>query len=154
MHYSKEKIKDMKTYILISFLIMTMSCSKDSQQETKKELELNITKTEWYTSISEKGFGEVYLIIEGNSNGELVTIETGGDGLAGCKEVQLDENNNFSEEIMILFRPHWDSIPRKYSTNVNVYEKSESPEIVYCRTGTGERIRKMIESDFLTFEKK
>ena len=131
-----------------------MSCSKDSQQETKKELELNITKTEWYTSISEKGFGEVYLIIEGNSNGELVTIETGGDGLAGCKEVQLDENNNFSEEIMILFRPHWDSIPRKYSTNVNVYEKSESPEIVYCRTGTGERIRKMIESDFLTFEKK
>jgi hypothetical protein len=154
MHYSKEKIKDMKTYILISFLIMTMSCSKDSQQETKKELELNITKTEWYTSISEKGFGEVYLIIEGNSNGELVTIETGGDGLAGCKEVQLDENNNFSEEIMILFRPHWDSIPRKYSTNVNVYEKSESPEIVYCRTGTGERIKKMIESDFLTFEKK
>jgi len=144
----------MKTYILISFLIMTMSCSKDKQQEIKKELELNITKTEWYTSISEKGFGEVYLKIEGNSNGELVTIETGGDGLAGCKEVQLDENNNFSEEIMILFRPHFDSIPKKYRTYVNVYEKSESPEIVYCRTGTGERVRKMIESDFLTFEKK
>jgi hypothetical protein len=130
-----------------------MSCSKDNQQETKKELEVNITKTEWYTSISEKGFGEVYLRIEGNSNGELVTIETGGDGLAGCKEVHLDENNNFSEEIRILFQPHLDSIPKKYGTYVNVYEKSESPEIVYCRTGTGERIRKLIESDYLTFEK-
>lgn len=131
-----------------------MSCSKDKQQETEKELEINITKTEWYTSISEKGFGEVYLKIEGNANGELVTIETGGDGLAGCKEIQLDENNNFSEEIMILFRPHFDSIPKKYRTFVNVYESSESPDIVFCRTGTGERIRKIIESDFLTFEKK
>lgn len=144
----------MKTYLLISFIIMTMSCSKDKQQETEKELEINITKTEWYTSISEKGFGEVYLKIEGNANGELVTIETGGDGLAGCKEIQLDENNNFSEEIMILFRPHFDSIPKKYRTFVNVYESSESPDIVFCRTGTGERIRKIIESDFLTFEKK
>ena len=144
----------MKTYILITFLIMTMSCSKSQQQETKKELELNITKTEWYTSISEKGFGELYLKIEGNANGELVTIETGGDGLAGCKEVQLDENNNFSEEIMILFRPYFDSIPKKFRTYVNVYEKSESPEIVYCRTGTGERVRKMVESNLLTFENK
>jgi hypothetical protein len=144
----------MKIYILISFLIMTMSCSKDNQQEIKKELELNITKTEWHTSISKKGFGEVYLIIEGNSNGELVTIETGGDGLAGCKEVQLDKNNNFSEEVMILFRPHWGSIPKKYKTYVNIYEESESPEIVYCRTGTGEKIRKIIKSNYLTFEKK
>jgi len=37
---------------------------------------------------------------------------------------------------------------------VNVYEKSKSPKIVYCRTGTGERIRKMIESDYLTFKEK
>lgn len=144
----------MKTYILISFLIITMSCSKDKQQETENDLELNITKTEWYTSISENGFGELYLKIEGNANGELVTIETGGDGLAGCKEVQLDENNNFSEDIMILYRPHWDSIPKKYWTYINAYEKSESPEIFFCRTGTGERITIMIESDFLIFEKK
>ena len=152
MHYSQEKNKDIKTYILISFLIMTISCSKDNQQETKKELELNITKAEWYTSISENGFAEVHLKIEGNTNGEVVTVETGGDGLAGCKELQLDENKKFTDELVILFRPHWDSIPKKYSTYVNVYEKSESPEIVYCRTGTGERIRTKIESDFLTFE--
>lgn len=144
----------MKTYILIPFLIMTMSCSKDNKQEPRKDLELNITRTEWYTSISERGFGQVYLKIEGNTNGELVTIETGGDGLADCVEVQLDKNNNFSEEIMILFLPQWDSIPNKYVTYVNVYEKSESPEVIYCRTGTGESVRKMIESDFLTFEKK
>lgn len=141
----------MKTYILLSLLIMTMSCSKENQDESQKVLELNITMTEWYTSISEKGFAEVYLKIEGNSNGELITIETGGDGLAGCKEVQLNENDNFSEEILILFQPHWDSIPKKYATYVNVYEKSESPEIVYCKTGTGERVRKKIESDFLIF---
>jgi hypothetical protein len=144
----------MKTYILLSLLIMTMSCSKENQDESQKVLELNITMTEWYTSISEKGFAEVYLKIEGNSNGELITIETGGDGLAGCKEVQLNENDNFSEEILILFQPHWDSIPKKYATYVNVYEKSESPEIVYCKAGTGERVRKKIESDFLTFENK
>jgi hypothetical protein len=144
----------MKTYILISIFISTMSCSKDNQQEKKEELVLNITKTEWYTSISGKGFGEVYLRIKGTSNGELVTIETGGDGIAGCIEVQLDENNNFSEEILILSRPHFDSIPKKYTTYLNVYENMESPEIIYCRTGTGERIRKKIESDFLIFEKK
>ena len=144
----------MKTYLLFSFLMMTMSCSKDKQQETEKELELNITRAEWYTSISERGFGQVYLKIEGNTNGELVTIETIGDGLAGCVEVQLDKNNNFSEEIMVLFRPTWDSIPNKYETYVNVYEKSESPEVIYCRTGTGESVRKLIESDFLSFEMK
>jgi hypothetical protein len=143
----------MKIYILISLLIMSMSCSKEKQQKTDKLLELNITKSEWYTSISEKGFGELYLKIEGNTNGELVTIETGGDGLAGCKEVQLDENKNFSEDLLILYRPNWDSIPKKYWTYVNVYEKSESPEIIFCRTGTGKKIKKMIESDFLTFKK-
>ena len=153
MHHS-EKTNKMKTYILISFLIMIMSCSKEKQQENEIELELNITKTEWYTSISDRGFGEVYLKIEGNTNGKLVTIETGGDGLAGCKEVQFDQNNKFSEELMISFYPNWDSIPKKFRTYVNVYEKSESPEIIYCRTGTGIRIRKMVESDYLTFEKK
>lgn len=144
----------METYILIIFLIVTTSCSKDIKQETDKELKLNITHTEWYTKVSENGFGEVYLKIEGNTNGELLTIETAGDGLAGCKEVDLDENNNFSEEIMILFRPHCDTIPQKYQTYVNVYEKSETPEVVFCRTGTGKKIRKIVESDFLTFEKK
>jgi len=133
---------------------MTMSCSKDNQQETKKELELNITKAEWYTSISDQGFGEVYLRIEGNTNGELVTIETYGDGLLGCKEVQLNKNNCFSEEVMIRFRPYVDSIPKKFKTYVNVYEKSASPEVVFCRTGSGEIIRKLIESDYLIFEKK
>jgi len=128
-----------------------MSCSEDSKQEIEKELELNITNTEWRTSISKQGFGEVYLKIEGNSNGELVTIETYGDGLVGCQELRSDENNNFSGEIMIRFEPFWDSIPKKHRTYVNVYEKSESPEIVICRTGTGKRIRKMVESDFLTF---
>jgi hypothetical protein len=141
----------MKIYILISLLIMSMSCSKEKQQKTDKLLELNITKSEWYTSISENGFGELYLKIEGNTNGELVTIETGGDGLAGCKEVQLDENKNFSEDLLILYRPNWDSIPKKYWTYVNVYEKSESPEIQFCRTGTGKKIKKMIESEYLTF---
>jgi hypothetical protein len=53
---------------------------------------------------------------------------------------------------MVLFRPHFDSIPKKYTTYVNVYEKSESPGIVHCRTGMGERIRKRIESDYLVFE--
>ena len=142
----------MKPYILILLLIITISCSKDNQQETKKEMELNITNTEWHTSISENGFAEVYLKIEGNTNGELVTVETAGDGLAGCKELKLDENKNFSDELMVLSRPHWDSIPKKYQTYVNVYEESESPEIVYCRTGTGERIRTMIESEYLIFE--
>lgn len=141
----------MKIFILISFSIIAISCSKVNQQETEKDLELNITNTEWRTSISKQGFGEVYLKIEGNSNGELVTIETYGDWLVGCKELRFDENNNFSGEIMVRFEPYWDSIPKKHQTYVNVYEKSESPEIVIFRTGTGKRIRKMVESDFLTF---
>ena len=144
----------MKFYILLSFFIMTLSCSKDNQQESQTELELGITKAEWYTSISDRGFGEVYLRIEGTSNAKLLTIETYGDGLLGCKEVQLDQNNNFSENLMIRFYPHWDTIPKKYKTYVTAYEYSESPDIVFCRTGTGKQIRKMLESDYMEFNEK
>ena len=63
---------------------MTTSYSKDKQSSIITEVELNITKTEWRTSISQKGFGEVYLTIEGETTGELVTIETCGDGRLGC----------------------------------------------------------------------
>jgi hypothetical protein len=87
--------KEMKTYLLISFFTTSLFWLNHNQQDRNEALELNITRAEWYTSISDKGFGEVYLRIEGNSNGELVTIETAGDGITGCEEVQLDENHNF-----------------------------------------------------------
>ena len=133
---------------------MSLSCSKENQQENQKELELSITMTEWYTSISDREFGEIHLKIEGNTNAELVTIETYGDGLMGCKEIQLDQNMNFSEGLMIAFYPYWDTIPRKYKTYVTVYEKSDPPDTpVFCKTGTGKQIRKLIESDYLIFKK-
>ncbi len=144
----------MRTYILLLSLMIAISCSKENQQENQKELEINITKTEWYTSISDRGFGEVYLNIEGNTNAELVTIDTYGDGLAGCYEVKLDKNKNFSEKIMILFHPNPDTLPRKYQTHVNAYEKSESPDVIDCRTGTGNKIRKLIESGYVTFKQR
>ena len=127
----------MKIYIFLSLFILTLSCSKDNQQEN--QIKLEITKTEWHTSISDRGFGEVYLSIEGTTSAKLLTIETYGDGLLGCKEIQLDQNNNFSEELMIRFYPHWDTIPKKYKTFVTAYEHSESPDIVFCRTGTGKQ---------------
>ena len=138
----------MKLYILISVLFLTISCSKEEQQEN--EMELNITKAEWHTATSGNGFAEIYLYIEGNTNSELLTIETYGDGVVGCKEIQLDQNNNFSEEIMIAFSPNWDTIPNKYSTRAIAYEKSDPPDIpVFCITGTGKQVIEKIESDYL-----
>ncbi len=144
----------MKTNILITILILTLSCKKDNKQETQGHPEVNITKAEWIAEVIDNGFGEVRLKIEGNTNGELLTIDTYGDGLSGCTEIQLDNNGYFDAEILILFIPGSDTMPRKYSTYINVYEKSESPEIVFCRTGTGETKRQLIESDYLAFSKK
>ena len=143
----------MNTYLFITLLIASLSCSKYNSQDLQKELVLDITKTEWNTTISGDRFGNVYLTIEGNTNAELLTIETYGDGLLGCKEIHLDENQNFSDKLLILFHPRFDTIPHKYSTYITAYEKSESPEIVICRTGTGKQIRKMVKSDFMTFIK-
>ncbi len=133
-------------------LLVLLTCTMVKAQEDKKELELTVTKTEWSTTVSENGFGNLYLEIEGLTNGKLVTVETRGNGVMCCKELELAENNRFSGKVCIAFHPRWDTIPRKYSTWINVYEKSESPEIVYCRTG--ERIRKKVESGLLSFEEK
>jgi hypothetical protein len=144
----------MKTNLLITILILTLSCIKDNVQDTQGHPEVNITKAEWIAEVIENGFGEVRLKIEGNTNGGLLTIDTYGDGLSGCAEIQLDNHGYFDAEILILFMPGSDTIPRKYSTYINVYEKSESPEVVFCRTGTGETIRQLIESEYLVFRKK
>ncbi len=141
----------MKLYILISVLFLTISCSKEAQQEN--EIELTITRAEWHTVTSGNGFAEIYLHIEGNTTSELLTVETYGDGVVGCKKIQLDQNNKFSEEIMIAFFPNRDTIPHKYSTRAIAYEKSNPPDTpVLCTTGTGKQITEKIESEYLTIQ--
>lgn len=64
-----------------------LSCKKDNKQETQGHPEVNISKAEWIAEVIDNGFGEVRLKIEGNTNGELLTIDTYGDGLSGCAEI-------------------------------------------------------------------
>lgn len=147
----------MKTGALISilFILSVSSCSECRKQGTVKELELNIDKAEWYTTISKNGFGQVHLKIEGSTNGKQVTVETYGDGIIGCEELPLDENNRFCGDVVILFRHQCDSLPGPYRTYVYVYEKRESPRAVHTDPGTtpGKTARRMIESGLLMFEK-
>ena len=148
------KTQEMKTRIILLFIVLISSCSKEHQPDTKKELTLNITKNEWFTRILENDFGEIVLKIDGASISELLTIETHGDGFMGCEVIPVDSDNNFSIELVIATKPNWDTIPKRYHTYITAYEKSESPDIVFCRTGSGEQIREIIESDYLTFKRK
>jgi len=67
-----------------------------------------------------------------------------------CSKENKQENQ---KEIMILFHPDPDTLPRKYQTHVNGYEKSESPDVIYLEQEQVKKIRKLIESGYLTFKK-
>ena len=86
---------------------------------------LNLDKVQWYTTtetINNLTFGYVHLNVSGNTNGDSVTVVTYGDGVISEWELELDQDNQFEEDIVIKFTHMADNVPRIYSTEITAYK--------------------------------
>lgn len=86
---------------------------------------LNLIHVEWYTTtetINDLTFGYVHLHVSGTTNGDKVTVVTYGDGVISEDKLDLDQENQFEEDIIIQFTHLADNIPRIYSTTVTAYK--------------------------------
>ena len=142
----------MKLGIIIVLSFIYLSCTKDYQQDEQPPLELIVDTTEWYTSITSDGYYHISVKVSGRTNGQLLTIETYGDGLIGCKEVYPSENGSYVTDVEIAFSHRKIEGFHKYHTYITAYELAKpSSEPVICIAGSGEVVRRIIESDSLTF---
>lgn len=105
-------------YIIVVMVFLFFSgCSYESPV-------VALTHIEWYTTtetIDDFTFGFVRLSISGTTSGDKVTIITYGDGVILEKEIDLDQNNQFNEEVTIVFTHMVDDEPRIYSTTLTAY---------------------------------
>jgi len=138
--------------ITVFFIAVLFATFSYCQQIEELQLEMTIDATEWYTSRWSNGFYAIRVKIQGITNGQLITVQTVGDGLMGCKRVYPSEDGRFSDDVEILF--HYKKLnPNKYSTYITAWEYAETPsEPVFCLTGSGEQVRIKIESDTLIFD--
>jgi|LSQX01.1.fsa_nt_gb hypothetical protein len=106
------------SYIIVVMVFLFFSgCSYESPV-------VALTHIEWYTTtetIDDFTFGFVRLSISGTTSGDKVTIMTYGDGVILEKEIDLDQNNQFNEEVTIVFTHMVDDEPRIYSTTLTAY---------------------------------
>lgn len=126
-----------KIYFLIMLFVLLFSGCLNN----KPMLRLN--HIEWYTTKETRNnltFGYVHLYLSGSTTGDKVTVVTYGDGVISELELDLDQENNFSQNIIIRFTHMADNIPRIYSTVVTAYKgnsftniKLESEELVYLK---------------------
>jgi hypothetical protein len=102
---------------------------------------LTLNNIEWYTTnelIGSLTFGYVHLNLSGSTTGDKVTVVTYGDGLIGELELNLNQENKFSQDVIIQFTHMADDMPRIYSTVVTAYQGNsftsinlESEELTY-----------------------
>ena len=113
-------------YIIVVMVFLFFSgCSYESPV-------VALTHIEWYTTtetIDDFTFGFVRLSISGTTSGDKVTIITYGDGVILEKEINLDQNNQFNEEVTIAFTHMVDDGPRIYSTTLTAYKGSRFNKI-------------------------
>ena len=113
-------------YIIVVMVFLFFSgCSYESPV-------VALTHIEWYTTtetIDDFTFGFVHLSISGTTSGDKVTIITYGDGVILEKEIDLDQNNQFNEEVTIAFTHMVDDGPRIYSTTLTAYKGSRFNKI-------------------------
>ena len=114
------------SYIIVVIVFLFFSgCSYESPV-------VALTHIEWYTTtetIDDFTFGFIRLSISGTTNGDKVTIMTYGDGVILEKEIDLDQNNQFNEEVTIAFTHMVDDGPRIYSTTLTAYKGSRFNKI-------------------------
>jgi len=93
---------------------------------------LNLNNIKWYTTteaINDLTFGYVHLNISGVTTGDKVTVVTYGDGIISEQELELDQENQFEEDLVIKFTHMADDIPRIYSTVITAYKGNISTKI-------------------------
>ena len=111
--------------IIVSFVFLGSGCLNNGPI-------LTLTNLEWYTTnkpIDSLTFGYVHLNLSGSTTGDKVTVITYGDGLIGELELDLDQDNKFSQDIVIKFTHAADNIPQKYSTVLTAYKGYYSTKI-------------------------
>ena len=111
--------------IIVSFVFLCSGCLNNGPI-------LTLTNLEWYTTnepIGSLTFGYVHLNLSGSTTGDKVTVITYGDGLIGELELDLDQDNKFSQDIVIKFTHAADNIPQKYSTVLTAYKGYYSTKI-------------------------
>lgn len=111
--------------LLFSILIVFCCISCDTNDD---HIELNITKSEWSTEVIED-FGHVYLDIEGETNAEMVTVRTIGDGVIFDYELNLDNEGCFQDTIMISFMHNPITYSFTASTIIRAYKNTKIKEI-------------------------
>lgn len=122
--------------IIVSFVFLCSGCLNNGPI-------LTLNNIEWYTTNEQIGnltFGYVYLNLSGSTTGDKVTVITYGDGIIEELELDLDQDNKFSQDIIIQFTHAADNIPRKYSTVLTAYKGNgftsinlESEELTYLK---------------------
>jgi hypothetical protein len=120
--------------IIMSFVFLCSGCLNNGPI-------LTLNSIEWYTTNEQLGsltFGYVHLNLSGSTTGDKVTVITYGDGIIAELELDLDQDNKFSQDIIIQFTHAADNIPRKYSTVLTAYKGNsftsinlESEELAY-----------------------
>jgi hypothetical protein len=120
--------------IIMSFVFLCSGCINNGPI-------LTLNSIEWYTTneqINSLTFGYVHLNLSGSTTGDKVTVITYGDGIIAELELDLDQDNKFSQDIVIKFTNAADNIPQKYSTVLTAYKGNsftsinlESEELAY-----------------------
>jgi len=138
-----------KFSILVSLIIpILFGCEKNESPP----LSLDIYSSSWYTKTCTRDsitFIEIHLKVSGYSNAALLSIENGGDGIAGCSEIKCAEGK-FSTDACIFFFPSYAQLHRRFSTVLTAYSSREQPKIVFCdATGSGDTIIRRLDSPVL-----
>lgn len=111
--------------IIVSFVFLCSGCLNNGPI-------LTLNNIEWYTTNEQTDsltFGYVHLNLSGSTTGDKVTVITYGDGIIEESELDLDQDNKFSQDIIIKFTHAADNIPRKYSTVLTAYKGYYSTKI-------------------------
>jgi hypothetical protein len=111
--------------IIVSFVFLYSGCLNNGPI-------LTLNNIEWYTTneqIDSLTFGYVHLNLSGSTTGDKVTVLTYGDGIIEELELDLDQDNKFSQDIVIKFTHAADNIPQKYSTVLTAYKGYYSTKI-------------------------
>ncbi len=118
----------MRIYLVLfitTFIIN--SCSNKSPTGPARQENLTLSRISWFTDTTRTEtliFGDVFLIIQGHTNGDLITVRTYGDGVTGNRPLTLDGNSDFHDTIPICFT-HWATTDKFVkSTIIKIYRDS------------------------------
>jgi hypothetical protein len=118
-------MKNIFFLLIILFLLFYSGCLDNDPK-------LTLNHIEWYTTteiIDNLTFGYVHLSVRGVTNGNSVKVLTYGDGIISEQELNLDQENQFEEDIIVQFTHMADDVPRIYRTFITAYKGNRLTQI-------------------------